>query len=69
VTAERAIAEARLKSLRAEVLRGLAMAAVRQSEELRDETRAMRAAIKQRRLLDSRRLGRMAATPRTPAPR
>jgi hypothetical protein len=67
--ADRTIAEARLKSLRAEVLRGLAMAAVRQSEELRDESRAMHAAIKQRRLLDERRRGRSAAMRRMPAPR
>ena len=52
---ERLLAEARLKSLRAEVLRGLSLAATRRAEEIRDETRATRAAIRQRRLLDSRR--------------
>ena len=57
---DRAVAEARLKSLHAEVLRGLALAALRHAEEVREETRATRAAIKQRRLLDARRRGRTA---------
>jgi hypothetical protein len=62
----RAVAEARLKSLESEVLRGLSLVAKRRAEELRDETRATRAAIHQRRLLDARRRG---AARRTPAPR
>jgi hypothetical protein len=66
---DRLLAEARLKQLRAEVLRGLALAATRRAQELRDETAAMRAAIAQRRLLDARRRGRLAADrpERTPA--
>jgi hypothetical protein len=52
---QRTVADARLKQLHAEVLRGRALATKRRSEELRDETRAMRAAISQRRLLDARR--------------
>jgi hypothetical protein len=67
---ERVLAEARLKSLRAEVLRGLSLAATRRAEEIRDETRATRAAIRQRRLLDARRRARaFRITPeRTPTP-
>ena len=61
----RAVAEARLKTLETEVLRGLSLVTKRRAEELREETRATRAAIHQRRLLDARRRG---ATRRTPAP-
>jgi hypothetical protein len=66
---DRVVADARLKSLRAEVLRGLALAATRRAQELRDETAAMRAAIAQRRLLDARRRGRLTVDrpERTPA--
>jgi hypothetical protein len=62
----RAVAEARLKTLESEVLRGLSLVTKRRAEELREETRATRAAIHQRRLLDARRRG---AARRTPAPR
>ncbi len=66
----RAVAEARLKSLNAELLRGLSLVSVRRAQELRDENRAMRAEIHQRRRADARtprpfsRLARPAAAPR-----
>jgi hypothetical protein len=50
----RAVAEARLKILHAEVLRGMALAAMRRAEEVREEGVATRAAIAQRRLAESR---------------
>jgi hypothetical protein len=50
----RTIAEARLRSMRAELLRGRALLATRRAEEIREETRAMRAAIRQRRLAEHR---------------
>ena len=50
----RALADARWKSMHAELLRGLALAALRHAEEVREEGRATRAAIAQRRLTDSR---------------
>jgi hypothetical protein len=50
---DRILVEARLKSMHAEVLRGLAMTALRRAEEIRDETRATRAEIAQRRLLEA----------------
>ena len=48
------------------MLRGLSLVTLRRAEELREETRATRAAIHQRRLLDAR---RRRAARRTPAPR
>jgi hypothetical protein len=66
----RAVADARLKTLNAEVLRGLSLVSVHRAQELRDENRAMRAEIRQRRLADARaprpfsRLARPAAAPR-----
>jgi hypothetical protein len=62
----RVVAEARLKILESEVLRGLSLVTKRRAEELREETRATRAAIHQRRLLDTR---RREAARRTQAPR
>ena len=59
----RAVAEARLKSLRAQVLRGMALAAMRRAEEVREESRATRAAIHQRRLLEARLAGHRTLTP------
>jgi hypothetical protein len=50
----RAVAEARWKSMHAELLRGLALVALRRSEEVQEEGRATRAAIAQRRLAESR---------------
>jgi hypothetical protein len=52
---DRTVAEARLKSLHAEVLRGLALAALRRAEEVHDESRATLAEIRQRRLTERRR--------------
>ena len=66
----RAVAEARLKALNSELLRGLALYTLGQSEDLRDENQAMRAEIRQRRLAEARtvrpfsRLARLAAAPR-----
>jgi hypothetical protein len=54
MAANRAVAEARLKTLNAEVLRGLMLVSRGRAEELRDESRAMRAEIRQRRLADAR---------------
>lgn len=53
--AERTVAEARLKSLHSEVLRGMSLAALRRAEEIQEENRAARAEIRQRRLSESRR--------------
>jgi hypothetical protein len=50
---DRTVAEARLKSMHSEVLRGLAMAALRRAEEVREENRATRAEIRQRRLAEA----------------
>jgi hypothetical protein len=66
----RTVADARLKMLRSELLRGLSLYTLGQSEDLRDEHRAVRAAIRQRRLADARtvrpfsRLARLVAAPR-----
>ena len=66
----RAVADARLKMLHSQILRGLLMYTLGQSEDLRDESQAVRAAIRQRRLADARtvrpfsRLARLAAAPR-----
>ena len=66
----RAVADARLKMLNSEVLRGLSLYTVGRSVDLRDESQAVRAAIRQRRLADARtvrpfsRLARLAAAPR-----
>jgi hypothetical protein len=70
MTANRAVAEARLKALNAELLRGLSLVTLGRSADLRDENRAMRAEIRQRRLAEARtvrpfsRLARLAAAPR-----
>ena len=70
VAPDRTIADARLKMLNSELLRGLALYTLGQSEDLRDENRAMRAEIRQRRLAEARmvrpfsRLARLAAAPR-----
>ena len=70
MTANRAVAEARLKALNSELLRGLLLVKLGRSEDLRDENRAMRAEIRQRRLAEARtvrpfsRLARLAAAPR-----
>ena len=58
----RAVAEARLKCLRAEVLRGMALAAMRRAEEVREEGRATRAAIQQRRRAEAQLTGRLTLT-------
>jgi hypothetical protein len=56
--------------LHSQILRGLLMYTLGQSEDLRDESQAVRAAIRQRRLADARtvrpfsRLARLAAAPR-----
>ena len=70
VAPDRTIADARLKMLNSELLRGLALYTLGQSEDLRDENRAMRAEIRQSRLAEARmvrpfsRLARLAAAPR-----
>ncbi len=70
MTPNRAVAEARLKMLNSELLRGLSLYTVGRSEDLRDENQAMRAEIRQRRLAEARtvrpfsRLARLAAAPR-----
>ena len=66
----RAVANARLKMLNSEVVRGVSLVTLGRSEDLRAENRAMRAEIRQRRLAEARtvrpfsRLGRLAAAPR-----
>jgi hypothetical protein len=58
--------------MHAELLRGLALAALRHAEEVQEEGRATRAAIAQRRLAESRLLGRRGLRPperRSSAPR
>jgi hypothetical protein len=52
---DRTVAEARLKSLHAEVLRGLSLAALRRADDVLEDVRATRAEIRQRRLHDDRR--------------
>jgi hypothetical protein len=70
MAANRAVADARLKSLNAELLRGLSLVSLRRAQDLRDENRAMRAEIRQRRIADARtvrpfsRLARLPAAPR-----
>jgi hypothetical protein len=49
MTSARAIADAKWKSLQAEVLRGVALATIRRAEEIREELTATRAEIAQRR--------------------
>jgi hypothetical protein len=67
---DRTVAEARLKSMHSEVLRGLAMAALRRAEEVREENRATRAEIHQRRLAEAQRgLWLRPQPPRSAAPR
>jgi hypothetical protein len=67
---DRTIADARLKMLNSELLRGLALYTLGRAEDLRDENRAMRAEIRQRRLVEARtvrpfsRLARLVAAPR-----
>jgi hypothetical protein len=67
MTPNRAVADARLKTLRSELLRGLSLYTLGQSKDLRDENQAVRAAIRQRRLAEARtvrpfsRLARLAA--------
>ena len=51
---DRTVADARLKMLNSELLRGLALYTLGRSEDLRDENRAMRAEIRQRRLAEAR---------------
>ncbi len=66
----RAVADARLKVLNAEVIRGSSLVSMHRAQELREEHRAMLAEIRQRRLADARapgpfsRLARPAAAPR-----
>jgi hypothetical protein len=64
---DRAVAEARLKSLHSEVLRGLSLAALRRAEEVHEEALATRAEISQRRLADSRSAPRISWSPRRSA--
>jgi hypothetical protein len=70
MAANRAIADARLKMLNSEVVRGVALYTLGRSADLREESRAMRAEIRQRRLAESRmvrpfsRLTRLAVAPR-----
>jgi hypothetical protein len=64
MTADRTVAEARLKSLYAEVLRGLSLVALRRAEDVREEMRATRAEINQRRLHDARRRRGVSQRPR-----
>jgi hypothetical protein len=70
MAANRAVADARLKSLNAELLRGLSLVSLRRAQDLRDENRAMRAEIRQRRIAEARtvrpfsRLARLPAAPR-----
>jgi hypothetical protein len=70
MAANRAVADARLKTLNAELLRGLSLVALRRAEDLRHESQAMRAEIRQRRIADARvvrpfsRLARAAPAPR-----
>ena len=70
MAANRAVADARLKTLNAELLRGLSLVALRRAEDLRHEIQAMRAEIRQRRIADARavrpfsRLARAAPAPR-----
>jgi hypothetical protein len=70
MAANRAVADARLKVLNSEVVRGVSLVTLGRSADLRDENRAMRAEIRQRRLLEARtirpfsRLARLAAAPR-----
>lgn len=52
---DRAVIDARLQGLHSDVLRGLSLAALRRAEEVREERRATRAAIEQRRLTEARR--------------
>jgi hypothetical protein len=64
---DRTVAEARLKSLHAEVLRGLALAALRRAEEVHEEALATRAEIRQRRLSESRGVPRLSPSRRRSA--
>jgi hypothetical protein len=63
------IREARLKSLRSEMLRARALVATRRAQEVRQETLATRAEIQQRRRADARRPGYFSGGPRAAAPR
>jgi hypothetical protein len=60
---DRTVAEARLKSLHSEVLRGLALVALRRAEEVREEALATQAEISQRRLVEARRTPLIRWTP------
>lgn len=70
MASNRVVADARLKMLNSELLRGLSLVTLGRSADLRDENKAMRAEIRQRRLAEARtvrpfsRLGRLAAAPR-----
>jgi hypothetical protein len=59
----RTLVDARWKRIHSELLRGLALAALRRAEEVREEGRATRAEIAQRRLAESRRLTRRGLRP------
>ena len=61
---DRTVAEARLKGLHSEILRGMALAALRNAEEVHEEAHATLAEIAQRRRADARLLGRLSAVPR-----
>ena len=67
MTWDRTLAEARLRRLHSEVLRGLSLAAVRRAEEIRDESRATHAEIRQRRLADAQRGMRVSPVRRSAA--
>ncbi|MEA2179144.1 MAG: hypothetical protein QOG77_2441 [Solirubrobacteraceae bacterium] len=66
---DRTVADARLKSLHSEVLRGLALAALRRAEEVHEEAVATRNEIRQRRLSESRDVPRLTWSPRSAAQR
>jgi hypothetical protein len=69
MTRDRTVAEARLKSLHAEVLRGLSLVALRRAEDVQEGMRATRAEISQRRLHDARCSRVSHWPPRSAAPR
>jgi hypothetical protein len=64
---DRTLSEARLKSLHAEVLRGLSLVALGRAEDVLEEMRATRAEISQRRLHDARRRRGVSQRPRRSA--
>jgi hypothetical protein len=67
---DRTLADARLKGMRSEILRGLGLVALRRAEEVREQTRAARAEIAQRRLAEARQGTQLRLPPqRSAAPR